>query len=147
MRPSIAGNVRWDSYLSPRALRSLFFCAVKFIFFLAFERAQQWEENHVAYRAGISQQHRQAIDADAFTGGWRQSVRQGANVVVVHLVSFFVAARPFAPLLFETMPLLLGIVQLAEGITDLQTADKNFEALHPVGILLGLALVFRQRRD
>ena len=92
-------------------------------------------------------QHRQSIDADAFAGGRRQSIRQRANVVLVHLMGFFVAAGALAQLLLEAPPLLFGIVQFAEGIADLQPAHEDLEALHPVGILFRLALVLGQRRD
>ncbi len=62
-------------------------------------------------------------------------------------MSFFVAPGPFAELPLEAAALLLGIVQLAEGVADFQAADEDLEALHPLGILFRLALVLRQRRD
>src|SRR5208337_1352140 len=95
----------------------------------------------------VGQQHGEAVDAHTFARGWRQSVRKGTNVVLVHLVSFLVTACPFAQLLFEAASLFLRIVQLAEGVADLQTANKDLEPLDPLGVLIRLALVLRQWRD
>src|SRR5579862_9632947 len=101
------------------ALLRLLLLAFQLLFFLALQGTQQREENYIANGARIGQQHSQAIDADALAGGRRQSVRQSANVILIHLVRFFVAAGPLAQLAFEPATLLLGIVQLAEGVADL----------------------------
>ena len=60
---------------------------------------------------------------------------------------FFVASGALAQLLFEAAALLFGIVQLAEGVADLQATGEDFEALDPLGIFFRLALVLRQGRD
>src|SRR5215472_18292931 len=60
---------------------------------------------------------------------------------------FLVAAGALGKLTFEASSLLLGIIKLAEGVSDFKPADENFEALDPVGVLCRLSLVFRQRRD
>src|SRR5215813_12150372 len=59
-------------------------------------------------------------------------------------MSFLVAAFAFGELLLEASALLFRIVQLAEGVADLESADKNLESLDPVWIIL---FVLRERRD
>src|SRR5664279_766382 len=129
------------------ALFRLFLPAVQLLFFFALQGPEQREQNHIADGTRVGQQHGQAIDAHAFARGRRQSVRQRANVVLVHLVSFFVAARAFVELLLEAPALLLGIVQLAEGVADLKSANEDLETLDPLGVLFGLALVLREWRN
>src|SRR6516164_1602163 len=60
-------------------------------------------------------------------------------------MSFFVATSALGELAFEAAPLLFGIVELAEGVADLEASNKNLETFDPVSILFRLALVFRQR--
>src|ERR1019366_2733402 len=129
------------------ALRRVVLGAVLFLFLFALQGTQQREEDHIADGARIGQQHGQPIDANAFTCGRRQSIRQSANVVLIHLVGFFVAARAFAALPLEAPALLLGIVQLAERVADLKSANEYLETLDPIGVLLRLALVLRERRN
>ena len=44
------------------------------------------EQDHVADRRGVGQQHHQTVDADAFTSRGRQAVLERADVVLVHFV-------------------------------------------------------------
>src|SRR5208283_2961351 len=129
------------------AFLRLLLLAVKRVFFLTLQGTQQRKENDVADGTRIGQQHGEPIDADAFAGSRRQSVRESTNVVLVHLVSLFVTAHPFAQLLLEAAALLLRIVQLTEGVPDLQAANEDLEALNPLAILLRLALVLGKWRD
>ena len=66
----------------------------------------------------IGQQHAQAIDADAYATGRRHAVRQRANVVFIHLVSFFVAALALFQLRFKAAALIFGIVEFTEAVGD-----------------------------
>src|SRR5271165_3217061 len=117
------------------------FRRVESFFLLALQGAQQREENNVADGAGIGQEHGEAVDADAFACGRRQAVRERADVVFVHLVGLFVATGALGELAFEAAALLLGIVELAEGVANFEAAHEDLEALDPVGVFLGLALV------
>src|SRR5258708_23095263 len=112
--------------------------------FLRRLRPQQREEDHIANRARAGQQHGQAIDADALASGRRQTIRQRPDVVFIHGVRLFIAALFFAQLLLDAPALFFRIVQFAEGVADLQAADEDLEALHPVRLA---ALVFRERRN
>ena len=73
-----------------------------------------------------------------------KTISQGANVVFVHLVRLFVAARAFGELGLEALALIFGIVELAEGVADLESANVELEALHPVWLV---RLDLRERRD
>ena len=48
--------------------------------------------------------------------GGRHAVAEGADVVLVHLMGFAVAAGALGQLLLEAAALLVGIVQLGEGV-------------------------------
>src|SRR5437868_5596540 len=64
-----------------------------FIFLLLWP--QQREENYIANRFGIREQHRQTINAYSLAAGWRHAVRKRPNIVFVHRVCFLIAALPF----------------------------------------------------
>ncbi len=108
------------------------------------ERAHEREEDDVADGAGAGEDHGEAVDADAFAGcGWKAEGER-ADVVLVHLVGFVVAAVAFFQLVFEAAALVDGVVELGEGVADFEAADVELEALDPVG-LVGLDLA--ERRD
>src|SRR5215813_685202 len=122
-------------------------CAYSACFACCFSQllwTQKREEDHVADRFGISKQHGQTINPNPLAAGWRHAVGERADVIFIHYMSFFVAAFAFRELLLEAATLLFRIVQLAEGVADLQSADKNLEALDPVRLVL---FVLRERRD
>ena len=69
-----------------------------------------------------------------------KAVAEGADIVLVHAVGFFVAAFFLGHLGFEAAALLVGVVELGEGVADLEAADVELESLDPfgvVGLLLG----------
>src|SRR5262249_22937463 len=51
--------------------------------------AHEGEEDHVADGRLVGEEHDQAIDADAFAGGGREAVFEGAAIVIVVLHRFF----------------------------------------------------------
>src|SRR4051795_12008778 len=124
------------------AIRSRFSRVI--IFCIILLRPKQRKKDHVANGAGIGEQHGEAVDADALASGGWQTVGQSTDVVLVHGVRFFVTARFFRKLLLESTALLLGVVQFAEGVSDLEAADKNLKALDPCWLI---RLVLRERRD
>jgi hypothetical protein len=72
--------------------------------------------------------------------GGRHAELEGADVVLVHLVSFVVALLALGELLAEAPSLFVGIVELRERIRHLHPADVELEPLDPariVGALLG----------
>src|SRR4051812_5405992 len=83
----------------------------------------QRKQNDVPDRKAVRQQHDEPIDPDAFATGRRHAVFQRADVILVHLMGFEVAARAIFELRFEPPPLLVRIVELAEGIGDFEATD------------------------
>ncbi len=96
-----------------------------FCFGAIFLWAQQRKQDHIADGLGSGENHGEPVDADAFAAGWRQAVGESANVILVHLVGFFVAALALRDLLLKTAALLLRIVQLAKSVANLQSADEE----------------------
>ncbi len=64
---------------------------------------------------------------------------QSDEEVLVHRLRLLVAGRPQASLLEEALSLLLGVVELAEGVGDLAAGQEALEALHQAGVV-GFAL-------
>jgi hypothetical protein len=95
--------------------------------------AQLREENDVAYGMGVGQKHRQAIDADAFAGGWRHPVTKGPDVIQIQLLRRLVSSLHN---LRQKPPLLFGrIIELGKAVRDLHTRHVNLEALDQRGIV------------
>ena len=92
-------------------------------------RAQLREEDDFPQRAPAGEKHQQSVDADAETTGGRHAVLEGEDEVVVQLVSFLVARRAVRRLLEEAGALVLGVVQLAEGVCYLYTPGEGLESL------------------
>ena len=103
------------------------------------------KEDDVADGFGAGEDHGEAVDADAFAAGGGQAVAEGADVVLVHLRGLRRRrGRVLRQLLLEAAALVVGVVQLAEGVADLEAADVELEALDPVGLV---GLLLGERRD
>ena len=88
--------------------------------------------------------HRQPVDAQAEPAGRRHAVRERLDVVRVALLGLDVPARALVRLHREPRRLLLGVVQLAEGVAELHPADVVLEALDDPSVVVGRA---RERRE
>ncbi len=98
--------------------------------------AEQGEEDYVADGAGAGEDHGEAVDADAFAGGGWEAVAEGADVVFVYFGhGFFVATGFFEELGGEAGALVVGVVELGEGVADFEAADVELEAFDPVGFV------------
>ncbi len=104
----------------------------------------QRKQYDISNRQAVGQQHDEAVDADTFPGGRRKPVFERPDVILVHLVRLEVASGAVRQLRLEPPPLLVRIVQLAEGVRHLETADVELEPLHGIRVV---GLLFRQRRD
>ena len=83
--------------------------------------AQLREEDHIADRRAVGQQHDQPVDAHACAGSRRQAVFERANVISV-VVHRFIIARLFrGNLCLKARGLIFSIIQLGEAIRDLAT--------------------------
>src|ERR1051325_8115839 len=74
-------------------------------------RAHEREQDDVADRRLIAEQHRQPIDADAFAGGGRQPVLQRAAVVLVVVHRLLAALRLGVDLAREARALIGRVIQ------------------------------------
>lgn len=88
-----------------------------------------WEEEHVADRFGIGEEHDHAVDADAEAAGWWQAVFEGVDVVGVHWMGFVVAFALGFDLFFEALALVDWVVELAECVGVLTTDDEELETV------------------
>ena len=69
------------------------------------------EQQDIADRWRIGEQHHQTIDTDTFAGGGRQAVFQGADVVGIEVHGFGIAGVLFLHLGEKALGLILGIVE------------------------------------
>ena len=102
------------------------------------------EQDHVADRWRVGQQHDQTVDADTFTGCRRHAVFQRADEVGIEMHGFIITGILVTNLRVEALGLILGIVQLGVGVGDLAAADEQLEAISDVRIVVATT---RQRRD
>ena len=83
------------------------------------------EQEYIPDGSRIGQQHYQAVHTKAQTAGGGHAVLQRSHKVIVHLgtgVRLLMAFRLYLP--FKARLLINGVVQLAEGIAVLGSADK-----------------------
>ena len=85
------------------------------------------------------QHHRQPVDADAAAAVRRHPVRHRLDVVGVAGLGLGVAGLPLRLLHREALRLLLGVVELAEGVRDLHPAHDRLEALDERLVAVGRA--------
>ena len=78
-----------------------------------------------------------------FSGRRRQPVFERANVILVHLMRFQIAVGAILQLILKSSPLLHRIVQLAEGIRDLEPTDVQLKPFNGVQVVRPL---LRERR-
>src|SRR5262245_55195027 len=95
-------------------------------------RPQMWEELHFAQVTRASQHHREPAHAQAQAAGRRHAVLERAQEVLVQRLRVEVAQPAGLSLLLEAHALVVRVVQLAEGVADLDAAHEALEALHHV---------------
>jgi hypothetical protein len=66
------------------------------------------------------QQHHEAIDADTDSGGRRHPVLERVDEVPIGVRNFFVALAPLPNLRLKTRALIVGVVELGEGVGELE---------------------------
>src|SRR5580692_2303588 len=105
-------------------------------------RSQQREQNHVANRMRIRQQHRQPVDSNSLSSRWWHPVSQRPNVVNIQLLWHLITA--LRNLCLESPLLLSGIVQLRKSVRDFHPRHVNLKSLRQRRIF---RLLLRQRRN
>src|SRR5687767_7626137 len=104
------------------------------------QRTQQREEDDVADRRAVGEEHGQPVDPDPLPRRRRHAVFEGAHVVLVVDVGLGVAGLAGRELLAEALGLHVGVVELREGVRDLHAPHVQLEAFDEpwvVGALLG----------
>src|SRR3954466_14924610 len=104
----------------------------------------QREQDHVANRRTVRQQHDEPIDPDPLPARGRKAVLESPDVILVHGMRLVIAAGAAGELSLEATPLFSRIVQFAERVCDLEPADVQLETFDGVGIV---GLLLRQWRD
>src|SRR3954469_101170 len=103
-----------------------------------------WKQDHFANRRPVRQQHHQAVYADADAAGGRHAVLERPDVVLIIRLRLLVPGVSVPTLLLEAGPLVVGIVELREGVGDLHPARIG---LKPLGQPLDLAVALGERRQ
>src|SRR5207249_8904029 len=106
--------------------------------------AQQGEQDHLADRRLVGEQHEQPIDADPLAGRGRHPLLQRTHVVLVEPVRLLVTALQQLRLFAEPRELVDRIVQLAVRVGELAPADEELETVDERGIV---SLALGQRRE
>src|SRR5688500_7795120 len=74
-------------------------------------RSHQRKQDDVPDRRAVGEEHDETIDADALAAGGRQTVFQGADVILVHRVRLEIARLPILQLRLETAALLGRVIE------------------------------------
>ena len=80
------------------------------------------------------QQHHEAVDPHADPARGRHALLERAHEVLVVGLGLLVALGRVAALLLEAGALLVGVVELGEGVGELHPAGEALEALHQAGL-------------
>ena len=102
------------------------------------------EQQHVADRRGIGEEHDQSVDAYTQPRGGRHAVLQRAHVVGVVVHRLVVTCILALDLCAEPRRLILGIVELGETVGQLAAGNEKLEAIGEERIRIVGA---RQRAD
>jgi hypothetical protein len=102
-----------------------------------------WKENHVANRVLTSDEHGQAVDADADASGRRHAILEGAQKVFVNRHGFIIAAFAQACLFFQSLSLVNRVIEFGVGVAEFFASNDELEAFDKSGFR---AMLFGQRR-
>ena len=90
---------------------------------------QRREQDDLADRLDLGQEHRQPIDAHAHPAGRGHAVLEGADVVEIDVTGLGIAGRLGCGLVTEAGQLVDRVVQLAVGVGQLTSTDDQLEPL------------------
>jgi hypothetical protein len=92
-------------------------------------RPQVGEEDHLAKVRRVGEHHGEPVDPHPQSAGRRHAVLHGVQKILVHGMSFGVSLCRRPSLILEALALVLGVVQLAERVHDLEPRQEELEAL------------------
>src|SRR5688572_31346353 len=87
------------------------------------------EQNHIAYRRGVREEHHETINADTKTCGGRHAVLERTHIIRVVKHRFLVASVFARDLRTKACGLLFGIVELGEAVRELAPGEIELEAV------------------
>src|SRR5262249_12268693 len=102
-------------------------------------RPHEREQNHVADRGLVGEQHRQGIEADALARRRRHPDLERAAVVLVVIHGLGRTGGPGAQLRLEPGALVVRIVELGEAVRDLLAVHEQLEAIAERGVAIAPA--------
>src|SRR3989338_9380982 len=94
------------------------------------------EEDDVADRGLIREQHHEAVNADPLARRRRHSIFQRAQEILVHVAGFHVAGGFRVGLLLEALALVNRVVELREAVRHFASVDIELETIDDIRILL-----------
>ena len=94
------------------------------------------EQQHIADRGRIREQHHQPIDTQALADRGRHAVLQSAHVVRIEMHGFFIAGVFLRDLRAKPLRLIFGVVELTEAVGQFPAGDEKLKALGDRGILV-----------
>ncbi len=95
---------------------------------------EQRKEDDVADGRRVREHHDESVDSHAEAGRRGHPVLERADVVLVEVHRFFVAARLLLDLRAKARGLIVGVVQLAERVAELSPVNEELEAVGELGL-------------
>lgn len=100
----------------------------------AYLRPHCREKQDFSQRLGAGEHHHQTVDSEADAAGRGHSLFERLDESLVIRLGLVVAAGDLGGLLLEPPALLVGVVQLGEGVGDLDPADEGLPTLDQAGL-------------
>ena len=85
------------------------------------------KKNNLPDGGGVRQQHGQAVDANALSGRWRQTVLQGFDVIRIHIVRLIITGLTVFHLLKKTLLLVFRVVKLRKSVGYFPAGNEKLE--------------------
>jgi hypothetical protein len=95
-------------------------------------RSKQRKEDDISDGGRIGEDHDPTIDTNSFPGCWRHPEFEGPKKIFIETKEKVSLLAFFPQLLEESLPLLNGVVQFRETISDLPAGDEEFEPIDDI---------------
>src|SRR5437763_6912064 len=96
---------------------------------LSMASTEAGEQDDVTDRGLVRENRDQPVDPQAHAAGRGKTVFEGGQEVLIHRMCFLIAGCASPGLVFEPASLVIGIVELREGIGDLLSGEEELEAV------------------
>ena len=108
--------------------------------------AHEGEKDDLADVLGAGEHHNEPVNADAATAGGGHAAFDGVKELLIHGMGLLIAFGALLHLLGKPLPLINGIIELAEGVADLLSPHVAFEPSGETG-MEGVPLCQRRGLD